>query len=646
MKLKSMKNPKFLLTGIAAALLTALSASAQTTLAKWTFESLTLSTANTNNPPNGWCTNISADIGSGSLSSFHSRTATAVYSTPAGNGSSKSLSANNYTNSPADFFQFTASTLGYGTITVSYDQVGSGTGPGNFNLQYSTDGVNFTTFTNYTLPSTITSWSASAANSGSSFSFDLSSVTALNDQPLVYFRVADASTTSVNGGTVGTGGTGRMDNVAVLGTIPGPAVIAVDPPSTNVNFGDTVTLSATVNGTAPIYYQWYYFTNGSTATNALVDGPNGFGPGTISGSTNSSLTLSLVDTNQAGNYFLVATNAFLPPATSHVAILTINVRAPIVTNIAYLHTLHDANYALTDTTNLYQVEGIVTTSGDLVSSGGQSAYFQDASGSGMDLFFFTGTASYSLPNIGDHIRVTGQLSQFDGALEIQLTANPAHKLEVLDSGNPLPTPKFFDFSKGIDPNAMEGYITNGTAAVPAIEGSYVIISNVFLGITNSGGLVQPDQTIFCTNLTGQKFFLRVPNNAVAQTALTPLPGSFAKSVRGVMAQFQTSGAVLTNLYAMFYDLNANIEVGTPPVILVSPIITSINITPDGVVLSGTNNNGTTSGSYAVLSSTNISLPVSSWTAVSTQAFKDDGSLSVTNPIGTSSQQFYILQPLP
>ncbi len=212
--------------------------------------------------------------------------------------------------------------------------------------------------------------------------------------------------------------------------------------------------------------------------------------------------------------------------------LTVTIRPPIVTNIAYLHTLHNANYALTDTTNLYQVEGIVTTSGDMVSSGGQSTYFQDASGSGMDLFFFSGTASYVLPNIGDHIRVTGQLSQFDGALEIQLTADPANSLQVLDSGNALPTPKPFDFSAGIDPNVMEGYITNGTTVVPAVEGAYMVISNVFLGITNSGGALLPDQTIFMTNLVGKVFAMRVPNNALAQTTFTALPGAFAKSVKG------------------------------------------------------------------------------------------------------------------
>jgi hypothetical protein len=416
--------------------------------------------------------------------------------------------------------------------------------------------------------------------------------------------------------------------------ITGPT-ISGGPTNLTIPEGNTATFAVTAGGTQPLTFQWYQTNTDTTVV-------------PIAGATGATFTTNFVPISLSGSgYFVVITNT-APSAnvvTSSVAILTVTNALPVVTNIAYLHTLHNANFALTDTNTLYQVEGVVTTSGDLVSGGGQSAFFQDDSGSGMDLFFFTGTAGFTLPNIGDHIRVTGQLSQFNGALEIQLTANPAHKLEVLSGANPLPQPKFFDFSAGIDPNVMEGSIS-GTTIVPAVEGSYVIISNVFLGITNAGGSLKADQSIFMTNLTGQTFVLRVPNNPLADPVGFGLPGTFAKSVRGAMAQFQTTGTVLTNFYQVYFDLNANIEVGTPPVILVNPKINSIAITPDGIVISGTNNNGTGAGNYAVLASTNISLPLSSWTALSTQAFNPDGTLSVTNSLGTESQRFYILQALP
>src|SRR3569833_1629709 len=164
----------------------------------------------------------------------------------------------------------------------------------------------------------------------------------------------------------------------------------------------------------------------------------------------------------------------------------------------------------------------------------------------MDLFFFSSTPGFTLTNIGDHIRVTGQLSQFNGALEIQLTASPAHKLEFLDSVNTLPTPKVFDFSKGINPNVMEGYITNSTTIVPAVEGSYDVISNVFLGITNSGGTLLPDQTVYLTNLTDKVFTMRVSYNYLAQSTNKQKPKTKTKKENGAMSQFHSTGTVMSN----------------------------------------------------------------------------------------------------
>jgi hypothetical protein len=85
---------------------------------------------------------------------------------------------------------------------------------------------------------------------------------------------------------------------------------------------------------------------------------------------------------------------------------------------------------------------------------------------------------------------------------------------------------------------------------------------------------------------------------------------------------------------------------TPPP---APTIGGISLGGPGgtnVIITGTNNNGTTAGSYVLLASTNIALPLSNWTVLSTQAFNADGTLSVTNPVGTETQRFYILQALP
>jgi hypothetical protein len=181
-------------------------------IANWTFET----TQPAASPGAGvWITNIAAEIGSGIASGFHS--GASVYSTPAGNGSSHSFSSTLW--AVGDLYQFVVSTAGRSGVSIGWDQTSSGTGPGKFNLAYSTDGQNFTTIlTDYSIlpnasPNPV--WNATTSSSLYSYFLDLSGNSALDNQPTLYFRLIDDSTTSANGGTVGTGGTDRVDNFLV-----------------------------------------------------------------------------------------------------------------------------------------------------------------------------------------------------------------------------------------------------------------------------------------------------------------------------------------------------------------------------------------------------------------------------------------------
>jgi hypothetical protein len=168
-------------------------------------------------------TNVFADIGSGTGSGLHA--GAAAWSSPAGNGSTNSWSSTLW--AAGDFYQFAARTTGYTNIIVSFDQVSSGTGPGRFNFQDSTDGTAFTTFGSIYSVTSSPSWSVTTPGSAAeSFSFDLSSVTALANASSVYLRLTDANTTSASGSTVGTAGTDRVDNFLIAGTstsVPEPA---------------------------------------------------------------------------------------------------------------------------------------------------------------------------------------------------------------------------------------------------------------------------------------------------------------------------------------------------------------------------------------------------------------------------------------
>lgn len=192
------------------------------TIAKWTFE--------TSNPggyraAGAWMTNITAEIGAGTASGLH-HSGPAVYGVGSGNGSLFSFGASNSW-AVGDFSQFAVSTTGYQNLQISYDQVSSSTGPGTFFLAYSTDGNTFTQIgSDYAV--TAGSWSYNTPTSANSFNFDLSSITAINDQLIVYFRVVDDSTVASGGGAVKAVGNDRLDNFLVSAqSVPEPSVMVL-----------------------------------------------------------------------------------------------------------------------------------------------------------------------------------------------------------------------------------------------------------------------------------------------------------------------------------------------------------------------------------------------------------------------------------
>ena len=198
------------------------SALAATTIAQWNFESPNPADApNVATYPN----TIASAGGGGNAGGVHASSGT-DWTTPTGNGSTDSFSANEW--AVGDYYQFSTSTSNYTGIQVSWDQTSSNTGPRDFKLAYSTDG---TTFTDFGSPYVVLAngtpnpaWSASTFQPAYNINFNLSAITALDNQANVYFRLIDNSTTSANGGTVAAAGTNRVDNF----TVSGDPIVVVD----------------------------------------------------------------------------------------------------------------------------------------------------------------------------------------------------------------------------------------------------------------------------------------------------------------------------------------------------------------------------------------------------------------------------------
>lgn len=165
------------------------------------------------------------DLAAGtSLSAAHSLAAT-TWSSPSGNGSTYSLSSNNWT--VGDYYQIAVSTTGFSDINLSWDQTRSGTGPSVFSVQMSTDGSNFSSIlSSYTViqaglaGSGTLAWSV-ANGVQAAFTTTINSIAGAGDQATLFFRFVNTSTVAI-------GGTNRIDNIFVNGTaVPAPGAIAL-----------------------------------------------------------------------------------------------------------------------------------------------------------------------------------------------------------------------------------------------------------------------------------------------------------------------------------------------------------------------------------------------------------------------------------
>jgi uncharacterized protein len=411
-------------------------------IAQWTFESPnTPATATAAVYPNA----IAPTTGSGNAGGVHTSASTS-WLTPVGNGSPASFSSNNW--AVGNYYQFSTSTTGFTGISVSWDQTGSATGPRDFKLAYSVDGTNFTDFYNYSLPSPAVSWSSSSTSLTTKFSSDLSSVTALDNQPAVYFRLIDASTTSINAGTVASGGTGRVDNLTVNGNgDPAPYVASTVPAggATDVPLNSTIT----INFSEPVTVTGSWFSLSCATSGAHTATVSG-GPTTFTLTPDTAFvggeacTLTVIAANVADQDLLdppdnmtidfIAGFATLTPpisigmvngpvldadnGTAHVS--PYNGQTVKVQGVVYEKTLQ----AITNSTNTYKGFYIqntaATADGDPNTSDGLFVFMSTAS-----------TVGNYTPQVGDEIVLSGKVSEYYNMTEL---VAPLSVVSVLRSG--------------------------------------------------------------------------------------------------------------------------------------------------------------------------------------------------------------------
>jgi hypothetical protein len=338
--------------------------------------------------------------------------------------------------------------------------------------------------------------------------------------------------------------TSRVAQVTIVTAPVPPTIDANITPGGSTNFvGDAVSFSVTAHGIPAVAYQWKMIPD----TNNLVTN-------IISGATGPTLPLSNLNTNQSGKYFVTITNSTSYLTTnSAMAVLKVN-PTPVLT-IAQFRSMVDGNFAPTNTTAIYTLQGTVTTWVDMTGTANSEFYMQDNSG-GICVYWGGASAATNLPPAGAIVRVTGPMSSFTGLLEIApVFGNPLHSVTVISTNNPLPAAQPLPF----DPNVTGYPATAKNATMNAMEAMYFVASNVMLNlsapnfvasandtITNNANHIRTFSdnvmTVNYTNGTGQTFILfinsytDIPNKAKYTGPVT---------IYGVLGYYTSAGFEFT-----------------------------------------------------------------------------------------------------
>jgi len=307
------------------------------------------------------------------------------------------------------------------------------------------------------------------------------------------------------------GGTATSDE-AVL-SAAGPVVIR-GPESVTAVEGAFVKLECTATGLLPLTYQW------------LHNGTN------LGGATGAALVLTNAAPSDAGDYFVVVSNAG-GAVTSSVATVTVYPGPALSTVREVRQTLDPATLDVTNTTTLFSVEGVVVSHCNLTAEPDTLVFIQDSTaGIGVQ---WRGGANVTDLHAGDLLRVTGRLLNRDGLLLLDAAiSDTTTALVRADIEKQLPSPVLLDLSA-----------LPGASELDLLEGSLVMVSNVVMdiGLTNFPGVTTD---FFIADSDANVFLLEA-------NGFTDLPGKLLPRrpfvAIGILSQ-RDGNSPYTNSYAI------------------------------------------------------------------------------------------------
>ena len=187
-------------------------------------------------------------------------------------------------------------------------------------------------------------------------------------------------------------------------------------------------------------------------------------------------------------------------------------------------------------------------------------------------------------------------------------------------------------------------VLNGPAAGTVSLNSQPITLNYaptgFTGDATHPSLYVPQGTLV---LNGNAF-------TVNNMAASPLGGGTYVLIQQANGNISSSGSYSVNVTGtgLAAGATASISVsgGSVNLVVVAPVVSrpginSVTLSGANLIFSGTN--GPDNGTFHVLSSTNVALPLSNWTSIASGTFSPTGAFSVTNAVGANPRQFFVIQ---
>ncbi len=269
---------------------------------------------------------------------------------------------------------------------------------------------------------------------------------------------------------------------------------------------------------------------------------------------------------------------------------------------------------------------------------------------------FSASNSYSGPSV------------IGGGLTLALTGNGSiAKSSLIFFGGNDPTSVRLDVSGR--PDKMLTLTSGQTlAGVGRISGSLMVAAgatlspagtNTTLGITtgaNATGIISATNAIVLNGTTTIKLNGPGTNDVVQSTASNIAYGGTLNlvNINGVPLVAGNSFQIFNanNYTGSFTDIipaipgaglvwdTTQLNIGKLKVATASsqPVVNSVILSGNNLIFSGTN--GVANGSYVVLISTNLTLPLINWATLVTNTFDANGIFQVTNPITPETPQFF------